>query len=77
MEAEQVITNQIKQDEKVRSLVAMIETTYHFVIESQPVDKVKSQAYILEQISLQTFECVRFVVRYADDSPFCKFGALI
>ena len=68
----QVVTRQIELDEQVRVLVAMIERTYVFVTEARPIEKVEQQAHILGQISVQTFECVRFIVRYAEDASFCE-----
>ena len=64
---------QIERDEKVRLLVAIVERTYAFVVDAHPIERVQNQALILEQISLQTFECARFIVRYAmDTTSFCK-----
>ena len=68
---------QIERDEKVRLLVAIVERTYAFVVDAHPIERVQNQALILEQISLQTFECARFIVRYATDTTsFCKLSPL-
>ena len=53
-----------------------MEKIYKFIAGADPIRRVKSQAYILEQISLQTFECARFIVRYADKKNFCQLWYL-
>ena len=72
----QIVTNKVEIDDQVRSLVATIGRTYTFVTEARAIEKVKTQAHILEQISVQTFECVRFIVRYAEDISFCTLSVL-
>ena len=74
--AMQIVTNQVEIDDQVQSLVATIGRTYTFVTEARGIEKVKTQAHILEQISVQTFQCVCFIVRYAEDASFCALSIL-
>ena len=49
-----------------------IERIYALLTEAKPIEEIRSQKKILEHLSLQTIECSRFIVRYADDESFCK-----
>ena len=69
-----MIRKQIERDDKVRSLVEAIEKTYAFTQEAAPIQKVESQGNILRQLLLQTTECAKFIVQYADETSFCRLS---
>ena len=69
-----MIRKQIERDDKVRSLVEAIEKTYAFTQEAEPIKKVESQGNILRQLLLQTAECAKFIVQYADEASFCRLS---
>ena len=54
-----------------------MESIYTFIAGADPIRRVKSQSDILDKIFLQTFECARFIVRYAGNTSFCKSSSSV
>ena len=56
----------------------MVVRVYTFILDAKPVaEKVVSEARVLEQISLQTVKCTRFIAKYAHDRPFCASDTIV
>jgi hypothetical protein len=68
-----VFLAQNSRDESIGRLVDIINDTYEFVHEAEPLKKVKSHKQIIVHIIQQTTECGYFIRDYSKNEEFCKF----
>jgi hypothetical protein len=63
---------QAERDSKVNGLVGTMASLYDFLLDADPLEKIRSYEKTVEQLVRQTAECAYFVAEYSKIESFGK-----